>query len=55
MMMADVNKMSDSFSSLEGKYINVNKKLLQVEKCTSCGQTPGLLIYIQHNPLKALV
>ena len=44
MMMADVNKMSDSFTSLEGKYINVNKKLLKVEKCTSCGQTSGSFI-----------
>ena len=52
-MMADVNKMSDSFTSLEGKYINVYKKLLKVQKCTSCGQTPGLLIYIQHNTLKS--
>ena len=42
--MADVNKMSDSFTSLEGKYINVYKKLLKVENCTSCDHTPGLFI-----------
>ena len=41
MIQADVNQMSHSFTSLEGKYINVYKKLLQVEKCTACSQTPG--------------
>ena len=45
MIMADVNKMSHSFTSLEGKYISVYKQLLKVEKCTFCGQTPGLLLY----------
>ena len=37
-ILADIEKISDRLTSLEGKYVNVYKKMLQAEKCKTSQQ-----------------
>ena len=41
MILADVEKVSDGLTSLEGKYVNVYKKIIQIEKSKTSQQTTG--------------
>ena len=46
MILADVEKISDGLTSLEGKYVNVYKKILQIEKSKTSQQTAGDFIMV---------
>ena len=47
MILTDVEKVSDGLTSLEGKYVNVYKKILQVEKSTNSQQTAGDFVEVK--------
>ena len=46
MILTHVEKMSDGLTSLEGKYVNVYKKILQIEKSKTSQQTAGDFIMV---------